>query len=302
MQLFSKILGRPQQDSQPKATLTEHLLNSAPEEYRAATQAPFLRAAAEGRLSKEALGRWLASDRLYFHSYIRAAGRLLASLDLPQTVTAVPQLPPGEDESPEMALVDWIIEDLVRIRDSEKQLVAVASRYGIEIGIDTRRPIGPAEPEPGSLGVSGVDRYSGTVAMEELLGSVASRPSSEVEAASHPSAPAVLPWLEAAVMFWGTERCYVDAWSWARAQQLVESGGEARDDADGGALRREFIPSWSSDAFKGFVAGLGGIIDRAVDGAVERGGKEVREEVLRRVEGKWRSLVVAGAAFWPAVD
>ncbi|KAH8912459.1 heme oxygenase-like protein [Coniochaeta sp. PMI_546] len=296
MQLFSKILGRPQQDSQPKLTLTEHLLNSTPEEYKAATQAPFLLAAAQGRLSKEVLGRWLANDRLYFHSYIRAAGKLLASLDLPLA------MPESDNESPETSLADWIIEDLVRIRDSEKHLIGVASQYGIEIDLDTRRPIGPAEPEPGSVGVAGAGRLPGLGAIGDLFDSVASLPSAGLAAVSHPTAPTVLPWLEAAVMFWGTERCHVDAWSWAKAHQPAEGSGEAKDDADGGALRREFIPGWSSDEFKGFVARLACIIDRAVDAAVETRGKEVREEVLRRVEGKWQSLVVAERAFWPAVE
>ncbi|OIW32044.1 heme oxygenase-like protein [Coniochaeta ligniaria NRRL 30616] len=298
MQLLNKLLRRPEPDSQPKTTLTAHLLSSTQAEYQAATQSPFLLAAAQGRLSKPVLGRWLAVDRLYFHSYIRAAGRLLASLDLPQ---GVPKS--GEEEAAETRLVDWIVEDLVRIREVERQLVDVAARYGIEIGVEGGREVGPVKP-----GEGGVGGLPGVSAMEEILESVAKPEEGGVEVKSHPTAPAVLPWLEAAVMFWGTERCYVDAWSWARERQVVVGRGEegeavaGDDDADGGALRREFIPSWSSDELRGFVARLGDIIDRAVDAAVERGGKEVRAEVLRRVEGKWRSLVVAEGGFWPVVE
>ncbi|KUI64176.1 hypothetical protein VM1G_10973 [Cytospora mali] len=36
------------------------------------------------------------------------------------------------------------------------------------------------------------------------------------------------------------------------------------EDADGGALREEFIPNWGNSEFTAFVDQLGGIIDRAV--------------------------------------
>jgi thiaminase len=280
--------------------LTEHLLSIAPEEYKAATQAPFLLAAAEGRLSKDVLGRWLANDRLYIHSYIRAAGKLLTSLELPQTV------PKSGDEPPETQLVDWLIEALAAVRREERFFIEVAERYGLEIDLVTRRPIGPAEPGS-ALTVSVEDKLPGLVKIEELFGSITSTSSSssDVTATDHPNTPTILPWLEAAVMFWGTERCYLDAWSWAKAkQQSVSSGSEddARDDADGGALRREFIPNWSSDEFAAFVTRLETIIDVAVDKAIERGGEEVRRGLCKRVEGKWRSLLVAESVFWPEVE
>jgi len=295
MQFLNKLLSRRSQTFQasttttpPKTTLTSHLLASAPEEYKSVTQSPFLLAAAEGRLSKDVLGKWLADERLYFHSYIRAAGRLLASIELPSQV--------GE-ETAEMKLVDWVVENLARIRASEKMLLDVAGRYGIEI-VDERRPVGPVEPPDGGVAVS----ISGRRGMDERFET--DEGDTEVSATSHPTSPTILPWLEAAVMFWGTERCYLDAWSWAKAHQPVRGSddNDTDDDADGGALRREFIPSWSSDGFREFVGRLEGIIDEAVDKEVENGGAKIREQVLRRVEGKWKSLVVAEGGFWPVVD
>lgn len=301
--LFTKRSRQPDQMDPSKMTswsLTEHLLSLSPEAYKAATQAPFLLAAAEGRLPKDVLGVWLANDRLYIHSYIRAAGKVLAFLELPVTV------PKDEAESAEIKFVDWIVEALVGVRREERFFTEVAGRYGLEINLETRRPIGPAEPRPGTmpprtLEVVDGGKLPGLVMIEEVFGSVGSS-ISEVgtSATGRLTTPAVLPWLEAAVMFWGTERCYLDAWSWAKTQQPV-AGSEAREDADGGALRKEFIPTWSSDEFAGFVARLGTIIDFAVGKVLERD-QGLKEELLRRVEGKWKSLLAAEAAFWPEVD
>ncbi|KAB5532656.1 hypothetical protein GE09DRAFT_1193553 [Coniochaeta sp. 2T2.1] len=310
MQFLNKLLSRPSQifqqpsttttTSPPQLKLTSHLLASAQEEYKAATQSPFLLAAAEGRLSKDVLGRWLAGERLYFHSYIRAAGKLLATLEFP----AASQVGVGVEETVEMRLVDWVIENLARIRAAEKMLVDVAGRYGIEIVDESGEVgVGPVEPPPEG-GVVG--EMEGRRVMERLMDFEEEVEVVSAATTSHPKLPTVLPWLEAAVMFWGSERCYLDAWSWAKAHQPVrgsEDGDDgASDDADGGALRREFIPSWSSDEFREFVARLERIIDGAVDKEVEKGGAKVREQVLRRVEGKWKSLVIAEAGFWPAVE
>lgn len=75
-----------------------------------------------------------------------------------------------------------------------------------------------------------------------------------------------------------------------------------REDADGGALRKEFIPNWSSAEFAEFVGRLGSIIDHAVSKSLENQGEQAKDELLKRVEGKWKSLLAAEAAFWPAVD
>lgn len=292
--LFNKLRGaRPQAEdphSQPNLSLTEHLLSSAPAEYRSATQSPFLRLAGEGRLSKEVLGKWLAGQRLYLHSYIRAAGNLLASVDLPLTGW-------GTEEEPEvMRLVDWIIEYLVETRETERRIVDVAARYGISLEAGEsggEAGVGPVEP-PRLPGAVDAGRSVGL-----LLGTC-----SERSTASRPSAapPVLLPWLEAAVMFWATERVFVDAWSWAREHQSAGGDEGARADQDGGAMRSEFIPSWSSDGAREFVDRLQGIIDDAVAGEIERRGNGVREEVLRRTEGKWKSLVAGSGEIWLGIE
>ena len=281
-------------------SLTEHLLSTQEPLYKSATQHPFLLAGAEGRLPKQVLARWLANDRLYIHSYIRAAGTLLASIDLPRPV-------PGSQEAYETQLADWLIESLVAIRKEERFFIDVADRYGLEI--EMANPIALASQDTKAHN----EKLPGLTAMQSIFSSVGTPPPTTlVQSLFLTAPPTVLPWLEGALTFWGTERCYLDAWSWARgkAEERRASGGDGdqevgKEDADGGALRREFIPNWSSPAFAEFVDRLGGLIDAAVAGVLAGKEGEERERVKRgllgRVEGKWRTLLEAERLFWPDV-
>lgn len=321
-------------------SLTEHLLSTQEQLYKSATQHPFLLAGAEGRLPKDLLSRWLANDRLYIHSYIRAAGTLLASIDLPRQV-------PGSQDAFETQLADWLIEALVAIRKEERFFIDVADRYGL--GIELALPFPPAsalatgasQQQQDSSTPSQESQLPGLTLIQSIFSSIATNPpaassssssatdtpsklpglalvqslfttttTTTTTTATGPTPPPLLPWLEGALTFWGTERCYLDAWSWARdkAEERRSSGedhAEKEQDADGGALRREFIPNWSSPEFAEFVDKLGRLIDAAVAGALA--GKEgeelerVRGGILGRVEGKWRTLLEAERLFWPDV-
>ncbi|KAG7287499.1 hypothetical protein NEMBOFW57_007011 [Staphylotrichum longicolle] len=296
-------------------SLTEHLLSTQEQLYKSATQHPFLLAGAEGRLPKDLLSRWLANDRLYIHSYIRAAGTLLASIDLPRQV-------PGSQDAFETQLADWLIEALVAIRKEERFFIDVADRYGLGIEL---------APESQLPGLTLIQSIFSSIAISSPTAPSSSSPTdtpsklpglalvqslfTTTTTATGPTPPPLLPWLEGALTFWGTERCYLGAWSWARdkAEERRSSSGDHDDDghaekeqdADGGALRREFIPNWSSPEFAEFVDKLGRLIDAAVAGALA--GKEgeelerVRGEILGRVEGKWRTLLEAERLFWPDV-
>ncbi|KAK4125696.1 heme oxygenase-like protein [Parathielavia appendiculata] len=266
-------------------SLTDHLLATQEPLYKSATQHPFLLAGAEGRLPKDILSRWLANDRLYIHSYIRAAGQLLASIDLPKQV-------PRSQEAFETQLADWLIEALVAIRKEERFFIDVADRY--DLGIDITTPFPPASQTSANT----LEKLPGLVQMETIFASVAALTKSQTTQ--------LIPWLEGALTFWGTERCYLDAWSWARdkAEERRASGGQVdKEDADGGALRKEFIPNWSSPEFAQFVVRLGKLIDDAVASVLEGREAEEREklkgEILARVEGKWKSLLEAERQFWP---
>lgn len=275
-------------------SLTEHLLSTYQAEYKTATQHPFLLAAAKGCLGKDTLGKWLANDRLYIHSYIKAAGKLLATVDLPQAV-------PQGGEAPETQLVDWVIEALVSLRKEECFFLEVADRYGLGIQLGMQSNTAPGA---GKIKVDDGAKVPGLVMMEGIFAAVGDNVSLAMVTDLPPADP--IPWLEAAVTFWGTERCYLDAWSWAKSKQPLDRVGvDATDDADGGALRNEFIPNWSSLKFAQFVGRLGSLIDDAVADTLEKAGEgadAAKEAILGRTEGKWKSLLAAEATFWPDVE
>lgn len=270
-------------------SLTEHLLESNQASYKAATQSPFLLAAAEGRLSKKPLGRWLANDRLYIHGYIKAAGRVLDAVDMDQTLPAAGAA--THEPSPETELVDWVVETLVGLRREERMFADVAHRYGLDLALD------PSPEEPRRVLQSA--KLPGLVQFEALFASVFPRGGGD--AAANPDTGPI--WLEAAVVLWGTERVYLDSWSWARARQPL---ARQEEDADGGAVKKEFIPNWTSPEFAAFVDRLGRTLDRAVSqalAAVDPADRQaVQAGIIERTAGTWSALLVAEAAFWPQLD
>lgn len=222
-------------------------------------------------------------------------------MELPPSPGAAGSEPGEEGEPAAVRLVDWVIAYLAGARETERRIVDVARRYEIRLeeggggsGNGEGGVGGPGPVEPPRTGAVGGDPAALLLFETGAVATAAAPPST--------SPPVILPWLEAAVMFWATERVFVDAWSGARARQSADGDRAARDDADGGAARTEFIPGWSSDGAREFVATLQGIIDKAVAGEIERGGNEVREEILRRTEGKWRSLIARSGEVWMEIE
>ncbi|KAK4176137.1 hypothetical protein QBC36DRAFT_13370 [Triangularia setosa] len=285
-------------------SLTKHLLSLEPEVFKAATQHPFLLAAAKGTLPKDVLSHWLVNDRLYIHAYIRAAGQLLASLELPKHLPGGPVGNEKEDEDAfEVNLVDWLIEALAAVRREERMFLEVGGRYELVdfVGVSSKARV--VAKVKGLEVIEGLFKEVGVVRSgkkEKGLGSwLLGAGGGELPVSEK------IPWLEGAVTFWGTERVYLEAWSWARGQQEERPNGKG--DEDGGALRREFIPNWSSDEFREFVERLGVLIDQAVEREIRMVGEdrqkqeEVRKEILGRVEGKWKTLLEGEKGFWPDV-
>jgi thiaminase len=86
---------------------------------------------------------------------------------------------------------------------------------------------------------------------------------------------------------------------------------QGKDDPDDSALRKEFIPNWTSDEFVAFVEKIGEFVDLLWSGEGEarfvernirsgkgRGEQEMRERVLEL----WRRVLDAEQAFWPVVE
>jgi hypothetical protein len=195
---------------------------------------------------------------------------------------------PGTGDKPEVSadtkLLHWMIDALVNIRREEDFFVRTAAKYGMCVNL----PLGP----DGRIDSS--DKLEGLRRFEALFDSIS--PSGGDRA--------ILPWLESAIVFWATEKCYLDAWSGAAARITAPPDANSADD-DGGALRKEFIPNWSSSEFAQFVDQLGDIIDSAVQHEVKLRQNEdevTKSELLERALVKWQDVLAAEKAFWPEME
>lgn len=262
-------------------SLTQTLIDSDTDGFKRATQSTFLQRAAQGKVDKTVLGQWLANDRLYILGYIQGIGRMLSFLSLPETVPA----PPASRDTANTRLLDWLIDAMVNIRREEKFFVDAAHSFGIDLNLEASAD-GRVHD---SAKLEGLRRF------EALFGGLGPGKSS-----GSSSGTAALPWLECAVVFYGTEKCYLEAWSWARDQ--LQDGVDGAGDADGGALRNQFIPNWTGKEFRAFVDDLGKIVDDAVREHLEGAGEGAKGDVVERSLVKWRELLAAEQAFWPAME
>ncbi|KAK6357125.1 hypothetical protein TWF718_001451 [Orbilia javanica] len=106
--------------------------------------------------------------------------------------------------------------------------------------------------------------------------------------------------LEGMVVLWATERCYFDAWGFARKSSSTSgyNGNGAGGHGQGGkgdVMTRVFIPNWTSEEFKGFVGKLEELVNRIV----EDEGVQIGSEVWRRCEATWRQVLWLEKGFWP---
>lgn len=252
-------------------SLTAHLLEVDPEKFQTATRARFLEKAGGGSLSKEILEQWLPQDRLYAQAYIRFASLLLANLPLPSSVS-----PNHMNER----LVDLVIGAITNVRRELKFFEAVAGKYGLALEAKTVS--------------TGVQMY------QSLFSSIGQ----EIEQDKRSL-------LDGFVLLWATEKCYLDAWTYASS---FASSSPPEQDRDGGALRKEFIPNWSSKDFKKFVDECA----EAADGVwVELQDAKKRELLMRgnwlevgkdqskwleSMKQIWMGVLEAEIVFWPNVD
>lgn len=257
-------------------SLTSHLLSLHQEKFTRATQSPFLARAASGTLPKSLISHWLANDRLYMQGYIRLSGELLRILQLPARPT-----PSKSAGCVSLRLLDWLVDALVNIRREERFFMDVAERFNLDVDLIEDNAQGSI---PQDKKIEGLKRY------EELFDSLTSGQTSET----------LLPWLEGVVLFWATEKVYFEAWSWAK-RQAEGAGTKYEEDADGGAMRKEFIPNWTNDEFIKFVDTLEAILNEGVEEA--HGGDEtLRRRIEERAEKIWNQLLDAEEAFWPETE
>lgn len=105
--------------------------------------------------------------------------------------------------------------------------------------------------------------------------------------------------IEGLTVLWATEVCYLRAWRYAAGFLKQRGSGDGKIDADGGALREEFIPNWSSVEFEEFVDQIGDVLDALAD---QVKGAEEGELMKARCLEWWRQVVWLEERFWPRME
>jgi thiaminase len=237
-----------------------------PSAFRRATQPAFLCAAGQGRVSTLTLSQYLSQDRLYQYAYVRFVGQLLSKLRF-ETMTATATVPLAQ------RIMDTLIDALIGIQKELRFFEAVATRYGFGLEVATTTVPGPTPI---------------TRAYADFFASV-----------SGPGASL----LEGLVALWGTEKCYLEAWRYARGFISPADGASYERDADGGAIRKELLPNWTSEAFGKFVEGIGVLVDEVGAAERKRLGDEGEWGVMEsRCDEVWKQILWLEERFWPDVE
>lgn len=243
---------------QPQRKLTTILLEATPDEFKAATQHPFLKAAGEGKISKLTLSRWLSQDRLYAETYISFISSLISRVALPWAFVD------DKDTSLRWRIVNLLSGGLQNIHRELQFFTETAQKYDLSLEEPWEDEADPFEPNHIT------EQYI------SLFSSFHLEPSQTL--------------LEGLLVLWATEKCYLDAWTFA-SSHLKES---ADRDKDGGALRNEFMPNWSSPDFVKFVDDLAEILDSLAS----------RDGALKKVEvfkALWLHVLDIEKGFWPDI-
>jgi thiaminase len=231
-------------------------------------------------LPKTTLSRWLSQDRLYAQTYIGFIGALIARVDLPYAFT------PDKSKSLRWRIVNLLTSALTNIHRELDFFETTARKYDLQLDA----PPAPRQDEYGE-GLQ-FDAEPATKQYIDLFRAFGKDPSRSL--------------LSGLVVLWATETCYFKAWSFAAsflgasgssAGELNESGNDkGSNDLDGGALRNEFIPNWTSDEFKKFLDEIADVTDQLAE----------REDAASRkldvYKAVWKHILEVETKFWPNIS
>ncbi|KAI1383281.1 heme oxygenase-like protein [Hypoxylon trugodes] len=261
-----------------KPTMSNYLLESPgmTDLRERATQSQFLSLAGQGRLPPEILSQWLAQDRLYAQAYIRFAGGLISRVQLPIKI--------GDQDNSKT--LQWRILSLLQtalagVTRELQFFEETAKKYGLDL-----EGLGPVA-EGGNLSNKSAGFAPNKVTQNyiDLFDSFTAQP--------HGDRDKTL--LGGLVVLWATERIYLDAWTYAKQQ--AEENANTDGDLDGGALRKEFIPNWTSEEFQAFVKECQDCLD-----AYATIQDEDTEEVgAAEAMCLFKKVLVLEESFWPMV-
>ncbi|KAI0021513.1 heme oxygenase-like protein [Xylariomycetidae sp. FL0641] len=251
------------------ATITDQLLRSPEigDLYQRATQCPFLILAGEGRLRRDQLSGWLSQDRLYAQAYARFIGGLISRVELPVEL----KNPKGNRWTPQWRILSLLQRALGGIMMELQEFELAAAEYGLDL----------ASREFGREG----DEFAPNQTTQEYLDLFDS-----FTAQKQGDADRTL--LDGLVVLWATEKIYLDSWTYA--SQQTPRNADPSQDLDGGAMRKDFIPNWTSDKFKEFVEDIKECLDAYAanqtddnDDVVQAGCSAIFKKVLKLEEGFW---------------
>ncbi|KAF2157456.1 heme oxygenase-like protein [Myriangium duriaei CBS 260.36] len=234
------------------ARFTDELLALDKTAFEAATQHPWLRLIGQGKLPADAQLAWLEQDRLYALSYVSFIGGLLGKVSIP-TVS-------DRESTLEWRIADTLINALIGIK-RELAMFEEILRDNYGWGRDNAA-LQVEEP---------TKRY------QQLF----------AHASGHGC-----PLMVGLTVLWATEKCYLEAWKFARQQQP----DKAAQNRDKDVIRRVLIPNWTSEEFQGFVDTLRDLVDEYATGP------EATTDKTTEIESLWRRLLDIERAFWPDVN
>ncbi|KAI3329334.1 heme oxygenase-like protein [Xylariaceae sp. AK1471] len=251
-----------------KQSLTESLLSDSTiaDLCQRATQSEFLRLSGKGRLSRDTLSEWLTQDRLYAQAYIRFIGGLISCVELPIEVDAR-----GTNSTLQWRILGLLQGCLTGIMRELQFFEEVAMSYDLNlaaVGLGQKR-FGPG---------------ANTKAYIDLFDSFSTRPQAE--------SPRTL--FDGLVVLWGTEKAYLDSWTYANQQSSQKT--DLKKDLDGGALRKKFIPNWTSQQFHEFVKEIQECLDEYEESLTGEDNTDARFMIAAAMLKK---VLVLEEGFWP---
>lgn len=302
-------------------SLTTILMNNSPGQFQAATQHPFLRLAGLGHLPKHVLSRWLSQDRLYAQAYVGFIGSLLSRIDLPH--------PYVHDQSTSLRwrIANMLTSALTNIHRELNFFATTARNYGLDL--ETPAPNSPSfTADPATMQYIELFRAFWTDPTMSLLegmvvlwatetvylrawtyaASFGTAPSRSEKPALNNASPnpntapptpaspysTTTTTYSANIDSEGPIPVHTDYPSSRPSSTLDPKhiGG----DLDGGALRNEFIPNWTSPDFVDFVREIADLTDLLA---------QREDAVVRKLEvykSVWRHILDIESRFWPSVD
>ncbi|KAI1428318.1 heme oxygenase-like protein [Xylaria sp. FL1777] len=248
-------------------SLTESLLvdSQIADLYQRATQSPFLRLGGQGRLPRETVSEWLSQDRLYAQAYVRFIGGLISRTQLPIEIDAK-----GTSATLQWRILTLLQGCLAGIMRELRFFEETADNYDLNL-----IAAGPGEHTFGP--------NTTTKGYIKLFDSFATAPQEE--------SPRTL--FDGLVVLWATEKAYLTAWSYA---SQASQDQDFEKDLDGGALRKQFIPNWTSQSFQDFVKEIEECLDEYAESL---SGEDNTDARFVTAAAMIKKVFVLEEGFWP---